>query len=76
MSQQNDKTSNNWNVIGTIILNFFIWFVPGIVVFAISLIILLILLTAADTGLDVNIYKFMPKGLVSFFDSPYKTVLV
>ncbi len=69
-----NKASATWGVIGLMIQNFFIWFIPGVIVLAISLVVLLILLLAAATGVEINFYKWMPKGLVSFLGIAYLLV--
>jgi len=66
-----DKVAVEHRAIGLMIQNFLIWFIPGVIVFAISLVILLVLLGGAATGVEINIYKWMPKGLVSFFGIAY-----
>ncbi|MEM7370226.1 MAG: hypothetical protein AAF587_16580 [Bacteroidota bacterium] len=59
-------TSLNWRAIGLMIQNFVFWFIPGILVLALFLLIVLILVGAATSGNDIDLYKKMPKGLVSF----------
>jgi len=66
-----EKTSVKWRIVGLMIQNFFIWFIPGVIVLAISLVIILILLGAVVTGVGIDFYKWMPKGLVSFFGIAY-----
>ncbi|GMT49626.1 MAG: hypothetical protein IEMM0008_1165 [bacterium] len=65
-SKQDKDVIFHKKAIGLLIYNFFIWFIPGIVVLAVSLVILIILVGAAATGIEIDIYKRLPKGLVSF----------
>ncbi|MGD1841001.1 MAG: hypothetical protein ACFB0B_08915 [Thermonemataceae bacterium] len=71
----NAPVENNTNatskILSLMLTNFFVWLIPGVVIFALSLVILLILmLGAAIVDAKLNFQKW-PKGLVSFLGISY-----
>ena len=65
------KKNSRSKILSLMLVNFFIWLIPGIIIFALSLAIILALMFASaviDTKLN---FQKWPKGLVSFLGISY-----
>lgn len=65
------NASDRRRIIETMLFNSFIWLIPGLILLSVSLVIILIFVLAEVADGDIDLYKRMPKGLVSFFGIAY-----
>lgn len=70
-TEANEHVASKRKAVSLLFRNFFIWFVPGLFILGISLLVILILTLGTATGMEFDIYKRLPKGLVSFLGIAY-----